>query len=282
MLIKKLKNNIKPLIPNIYNTNKIPKFKFFTKSIYSRNIFTLKNNKNITYIQNFNFSNESDNKKEKIINKDLRNMTKKDIEDLNNKNISDKLDRIFKKEIDSNKSNQKDKEYVLKKIKNLHDLLIYLKIPVLISIYPLAFSNVFSANYSILIFSVNNYMILLTLFDSSLFFAAGILNYLLNFKVLIPDREKKSFRRLSQSFLFFTYLLYTAKLANDYLNIHSLFMLLFANFYLFFKAGIHINLNLFTRDYIIERMENINYNIFLCIALILIVYWKGNIYKQLI
>ena len=124
-------------------------------------------------------------------------------------------------------------------------------------------------------------MILLTLLESSLFFAAGILHFLLNFKELLPIRDKKSFRRLSQGFLFFSVLLYSAKLANNFLNLHSLMILLFSNIFLYFKTSAHININLFTKDYMLERMVYICSNMLFCVALILIVYWKKNLYSQL-
>lgn len=291
MLKNKLKNDIKLQIPKIVKItyNHTPqKNYFFRKTIMQREFFFTNSNikKPINKIiknQNFNFIKHAKNQDKTYSGEiNLKDITKEELEEIRNKNISDKLDRIFKNEIDSNKSNKIDKEYVLKKIENLHKILGYMKIPVLLAIYPLAFSGPFSFNYSILLYSVNNYMVLLILLDSSMFFAAGLLNFLLNFKELIPIREQKSFQRLSQSFIFFSLILYAAKLCNEYLNIHSLFLLLFSNFFLYLKSSTHINLKLFTRDYIFDRMLHMSYNMFLCIALIIIVYWKRKLYNQLI
>lgn len=52
MFIKKIKNNINPLISNILITNKVPKFNLFTKAFYPNKNFSLikinnQNNKNL-------------------------------------------------------------------------------------------------------------------------------------------------------------------------------------------------------------------------------------------
>lgn len=305
MLINKVRNlnlfnpNVKNLLNNSNNINsifnKFNKFNFIKSLKYQNNIInnnkkslnTLNNNiQKIQKIQKFKYANNSKNNNNennnKPINKEIKNLTKKDLEALQNKNISDKLDRIFKREIDSNKSNQKDKEFVLKKIQKILNIFSYLKAPVLLGIYPLAFNSPFCNSYSIILYLVNNYMILLTLLDSSLFFAAGLLNFLLNFKEQESIKESKNFRRLSTSFIFFSFVLFSAKFANEYMNIQSLLLLLFANFSLYVKSSMHVNLNLFTKDYILERNKLIIYNKFICIALLLLVYLKRQFYRQLI
>lgn len=274
MLINKVKCNF----------NNPLNFKIFSSYIFPiPNKYSYLINKKIVKIKSFNYSKQATQEKhDKNQPIDIKNVTKKELEELRNKKISDKLDNIFKKEIDTNEKNKNDKIFVLKKIEKIHKILGYMKIPLLIAIYPLAFSNPFSFNYSVILYSVNNYMILLTLLESSLFNAAGVLNYLLNLDALIPIREKKSIRRLTQSFLFFSTLLYAAKLSNDYMNMQSLILLLASNIFLYVKISYHVHEKLFTKDYIYERMVYLGYNIFLCLALMIIVYWKKNIYSQLI
>ena len=236
-------------------------------------------NKKFQFSQNFYFGNTSKIDQQKEI--DIKNMTAEDIERIRNRHISNKLDTIFKIEKELESKNAKEKEFVENKLKGITDKFIWVRIPSIFLIYPLAFSNPFSTTYSVLMTIANNYAIFLTLLEVSLFFSAGILNYLLNFKELTDVRDKHSFRRFSTSFIFLSVLLLSAKLANFYLNFHRLFLLNVANVIIYWKLGFHLHHKIFTRDFILQRMFNTSFNILICFLFTLIAYWKSYLYNQL-
>jgi len=277
-------NNVKQ---NLFSEQK-SSFNFHKKN------FNFENNKNnIHQIHRF-FSTKHNDAIKNITNNKLNKnsnstetITNKELEVIRNKKLSEKLDSIFKNEFNEKINYQKETEFILNKLKSFNAIYGLLRYPIYIIIVPLSWMNPFSSIYSITLIATNYYIIFLTLIESSIFFSAGLTYYLINtnnYSVknnLLTIRDTRNFKRMSVSFLHFSFILMSAILANNYSNQYSLILLLLGNAYLYAKYSYHIFLKIFPKDLFQERMMMIFYNVLLCIGLLIIISWKKYLHTMI-
>ncbi len=238
--------------------------------------------------ENKNFNKKSDNVNELSSKNSVENMTKKDIEDIKNKKLANKLDTIFKNEMEDREKYDQERAFILKKLESINNFYKYLRYPIIAIIFPFAWINPFSAMYSYCLIFCHNYLILLTLIESSLFISAGLTSYLVNTNnysnttSLISLRDLRNFKRLSSGFIHFSLVLISAILGSNYSNQNGLLLLFLANAYLYTKYCYHIHLNILPKEYFNERMFYIFFNAVWCILLIIIISWKSNLYKMIV
>ena len=293
----------------------ITKNKFFSilktnqNPFIKKNITKLDTNTTYSYINKIYFLNQKknilksiNNNQSKIPNRILianfstkenikintESITKEKLEELKHKKLSNKLNTIFENEHKERQNNRSEKEFILEKLERFHITIKLLRFPLFIFIFPFAWMNPFSSLYSFSLIFTNNYMLFLTIFESSIFFSAGLTHYYINtsnydlMKTFMTYRDSRNFRRMSVSFMFFSMALISAFLSNSFLNNYSLGLILLMNIFLYVKYSHHIILKLFDRDIFLERMTIVFNNCLLIVSLLLIISWKQYIYSSLI
>lgn len=237
---------------------------------------------------NFSTNNKITNEATKPVLNSSQNQSKKEIQDSKNKNLTKKLDTVFQNEYNEKVNNQIENKFVLDKLKNLNKFYRYIRFPIFAIILPFAWMNPFSAAYSYTLLATNNYMIFLTLLESSIFFSAGLTHFLINTenyslkKNLLSVRDLRNFKRLATGFFNFSFILLSAVLANNYLNHYSLILLLINNLYIYVKYSYHIFLKMFSKEIFTERMVMVIFNAGTCALLLIIISWKNNIHSMLV
>jgi len=296
---------------NSYNNHRIFSSSNLTyNSSRSRKILlnaSIKNNYNYILNRNlsyFSFStnddspqnnyNNKNNEKNSTTNKSSKNtvssadsLSREELEKIKNIKLANKLDTVFKNELNDKVKNKNEYEFCLNKMRPFNDFYKYLRYPAFAILIPMPWLNPFSTAYSMTLIASNYYMILLTLLESSVFFAAGLTYYMVTIKnysfekYLVSLRDKRNFKRMSVAFLHFSLIMLSAVLASSYSNQYSLILLLLGNAFLYAKYSYHILLRLFPKELFEQRMLMIFINCALCVAFLVIISWKKYLHKMI-